>query len=114
LFNNAGRGWRPPAGPCPTPSRLWPAITFIDALPRGVAFWLVAWVLFLLFFAAAAPSPLYGIYQAQWRFSAITLTAVFAAYALLLLVTLPGCHALSASGALVCWCWRAGAGDHVA
>ena len=48
----------------------------------------MAGVLFLLFFAAAAPSPLYGVYQAQWRFSAITLTAVFAAYALLLLVTL--------------------------
>ena len=58
------------------------------ALPRAAAFWLVAGVLFLLFFAAAAASPLYGVYQAQWRFSAITLTAVFAAYALLLLVTL--------------------------
>jgi MFS family permease len=57
-------------------------------LPRAAAFWLVAGMLFLLFFAAAAPSPLYGVYQAQWRFSAITLTAVFAAYALLLLVTL--------------------------
>jgi MFS family permease len=58
------------------------------ALPRAAAFWLVAGVLFLLFFAAAAPSPLYSVYQAQWRFSATTLTAVFAAYALLLLVTL--------------------------
>jgi hypothetical protein len=58
------------------------------ALSRAAAFWLVAGVLFLLFFAAAAPSPLYGVYQAQWRFSAITLTVVFAAYALLLLVTL--------------------------
>ena len=57
-------------------------------VPRAAAFWLVAGVLFLLFFAAAAPSPLYGVYQAQWRFSAIMLTAVFAAYALLLLVTL--------------------------
>jgi len=57
-------------------------------VPRAAAFWLVAGVLFLLFFAAAAPSPLYGVYQAQWRFSATTLTAVFAAYALLLLVTL--------------------------
>jgi MFS family permease len=57
-------------------------------LPRTAAFWLVAGVLFLLFFAAAAPSPLYGVYQARWRFSALTLTAVFAAYALLLLVTL--------------------------
>jgi MFS family permease len=60
----------------------------LAALPRAAAFWLVAGVLFLLFFAAAAPSPLYGVYQAQWRFSAITLTGVFAAYALLLLVTL--------------------------
>ena len=58
------------------------------ALPRSAAFWLMAGVSFLLFFAAAAPSPLYGVYQAQWRFSATTLTAVFAAYALLLLVTL--------------------------
>ena len=57
-------------------------------LPRAAAFWLVAGVLFLLFFAAAAPSPLYGVYQARWRFSATTLTVVFAAYALLLLVTL--------------------------
>ena len=46
------------------------------ALPRAGAFWLVAGLFFLLFFAAAAPSPLYGVYQAQWRFSAITLTAV--------------------------------------
>jgi Major Facilitator Superfamily len=58
------------------------------ALSRAGAFWLVAGVFFLLFFAAAAPSPLYGVYQNQWRFSAVTLTAVFAAYALLLLVTL--------------------------
>jgi hypothetical protein len=34
-------------------------------LPRAAAFWLVAGVLFLLFFAAAAPSPLYGVYQAN-------------------------------------------------
>ena len=45
-------------------------------------------VLCLLFFAAGAPSPLYGIYRAQLRFSATTLTAVFATYALVLLLTL--------------------------
>ena len=56
--------------------------------PRAAAFWLVAGVLCLLFFAAGAPSPLYGIYRAQLRFSAITLTAVFAIYALVLLLTL--------------------------
>ena len=58
------------------------------ALPRRAGFWLAAGVLFLLFFGAGAPAPLYGVYQAQWRFSATTLTAVFAVYALVLLVTL--------------------------
>ena len=56
--------------------------------PSRAAFWLVAGVLCLLFFAAGAPSPLYGIYRAQLRFSATTLTAVFATYALVLLLTL--------------------------
>jgi MFS family permease len=60
--------------------RSWP--------PRAAGFWVVAGVFVLLLFTAAAPSPLYGVYQAHWRFSAITLTAVFAVYALLLLVTL--------------------------
>src|SRR5580700_11961564 len=58
------------------------------ALPRAAGFWLVAGVLFLLLFASAAASPLYAVYQAQWRFSATTLTAVFGVYALVLLVTL--------------------------
>jgi MFS family permease len=48
----------------------------------------VAGVLFLLLFASGAASPLYAVYQAQWRFSATTLTAVFGVYALVLLVTL--------------------------
>src|SRR5271154_1566705 len=56
--------------------------------PSRAAFWLVAGVLCLLFFGAAAPTPLYGIYRAQLRFSATTLTAVFAIYALVLLLTL--------------------------
>jgi len=55
---------------------------------KAPAFWLVAGVLCLLFFGAAAPTPLYGIYRAQLRFSATTLTAVFAVYVLALLVTL--------------------------
>jgi MFS family permease len=57
-------------------------------LPGATAFWLVAGAWFLLLFAAAAPSPLYGVYQARWRFSAITLTAVFGVYALGLPVAL--------------------------
>ena len=40
-------------------------------------------MLFLLLFASAAASPLYSVYQAQWRFS-----AVFAVYVLVLLLTL--------------------------
>src|SRR6202451_4466557 len=56
--------------------------------PSRAAFWLVAAVLCLLFFGAAAPTPLYGIYRAQLGFSATTLTAVFAIYALVLLFTL--------------------------
>jgi MFS family permease len=57
-------------------------------LSRRVAFWVSATVFCLLFVAAAAPSPLYRVYQAQWGFSTITLTAAFAVYALVLLVTL--------------------------
>ncbi len=56
--------------------------------PSRAAFWLVAGVFCLLFVGAGAPSPLYGIYRAQLRFSATTLTAVFATYALVLLLTL--------------------------
>ncbi len=58
------------------------------APPRAAAFWLVAGVICLMFFAAGAPTPLYGVYQAQLQFSATTLTAVFAIYALVLLLTL--------------------------
>src|ERR1700733_2799658 len=58
------------------------------SLSQPVAFWLIAAVLGLLLFGAGAPAPLYGVYRAQWRFSATTLTAVFAIYALVVLVAL--------------------------
>jgi MFS family permease len=58
------------------------------ALPRTAGFWLVAGVLFLLLFVSGAASPLYDVYQAQWRFSATTLTAIFGVYVLAFLVTL--------------------------
>ena len=51
-------------------------------------FWSLAGVLFFLFFGAGVPSPLYDVYQAEWHFSAATLTAIFAIYALLVLMTL--------------------------
>jgi hypothetical protein len=55
---------------------------------RTAGFWLVAGVLFLLLFVSGAASPLYDVYQAQWRFSATTLTAIFGVYVLAFLVTL--------------------------
>jgi MFS family permease len=87
----AGSGAEPDRGPAtrgqPRQPRR-PVLPRLPVLPRAGGFWLAAGVFFLLFFSAAAPSPLYGVYQAQWRFSATTLTAVFAVYALALLVTL--------------------------
>jgi len=58
------------------------------ALPHTAAFWLVAGVLVLNLFAATAPSPLYRVYQDQLRFSALTLTAIFAVYSVAVLITL--------------------------
>ena len=57
-------------------------------LSRTAGFWLATVVFFLVFAVAAAPSPLYAVYRAEWKFSAIVLTAVFAIYALFLLLTL--------------------------
>lgn len=45
-------------------------------------------ILGLFIAAASAPSPLYNVFQADWHFSAITLTLVFAVYALALLLAL--------------------------
>jgi MFS family permease len=57
-------------------------------LSRPAGFWLLAGLMLLLMFAAAAPSPIYSLYEARWGFSPVTLTAVFAVYALVLLVSL--------------------------
>ncbi len=64
-------------------------------LARKPAFWLLAATLTLLLFASSAPSPLYIVYQAKWGFSSITLTAVFAVYALGLLGALVVAGSLS-------------------
>ena len=45
------------------------------------AFWLLAVLLGLFLSAASAPSPLYPVYQAEWGFSPITLTEIYAGYA---------------------------------
>src|SRR6187402_2999428 len=44
--------------------------------------------LIVFFAASAAPTPLYRLYQQEWLFSATWLTAIFAMYAIALLVAL--------------------------
>jgi MFS family permease len=57
-------------------------------LPRPVSFWLVAFATATLTAASAAPSPLYPIYQAEFKFSEITLTMIFAVYVFALIMSL--------------------------
>jgi MFS family permease len=58
------------------------------SVSRTAGFWLATVVFILVFAVSSAPTPLYRVYQTEWKFSAIVLTAVFATYALFLLVTL--------------------------
>ena len=57
-------------------------------LPDRVSFYLQASIVVSLFAASAAPTPLYATYQAEWGFSPITTTVVFAAYTIAVLVAL--------------------------
>jgi MFS family permease len=57
-------------------------------LPRTAAFWLVATMTAALLAASSAPSPLYPVLQAEFGFSASTLTGIFAVYVLALLLSL--------------------------
>src|SRR6266700_4210912 len=58
------------------------------AIPRRVAFWLLAFVFAATMLGTTLPTPLYDIYQAQWHFSAAIVTVTFAVYAAGVLVTL--------------------------
>jgi MFS family permease len=53
-----------------------------------MSFWVAAAIAFLAFAANTAASPLYGVYQAKFGFSATTLTLLFAVYIAVLLLTL--------------------------
>jgi MFS family permease len=53
-----------------------------------VAFWVVAFALAAFAAAASGPSPLYPVYQAEFKFSAFTLTLIFAIYVFALMMSL--------------------------
>jgi MFS family permease len=50
-------------------------------VPRRVAFWLLAFVFTATMLGTTLPTPLYDIYQAQWHFSPVIVTVIFAVYA---------------------------------
>ena len=58
------------------------------AVPRKIAFWLLAVVFTATMLGTTLPTPLYVIYQAQWHFSAAIVTVTFAVYAAAVLGTL--------------------------
>jgi MFS family permease len=58
------------------------------AVPRRVAFWLMASVLTATMLGTTLPTPLYVIYQARCHFSAAIVTVTFAVYAASVMATL--------------------------
>jgi hypothetical protein len=64
-------------------------------LSHPVAFVTITAVFVLFAVALSAPSPLYVVYQQEWRFSATTLTVIFAVYVLALTGSLLVVGALS-------------------
>jgi hypothetical protein len=57
-------------------------------LSKGAAFYLLASITVSFLASSSAPTPLYALYQAQWGFSPITVTVIFAIYALAVLAAL--------------------------
>jgi MFS family permease len=57
-------------------------------LSRPTAFYLLASIILFFLAGSSAPSPLYGVYQAAWGFSPVTITVVFGIYAVAVLTTL--------------------------
>jgi MFS family permease len=50
-------------------------------VPRRAAFWLLAFIFTATMLGTTLPTPLYDIYQAQWHFSPVIVTVIFAVYA---------------------------------
>lgn len=57
-------------------------------LSQRTAFYLLASIILFFLAGSSAPSPLYGVYQAAWGFSPVTITIVFGIYAIAVLATL--------------------------
>lgn len=60
----------------------------LSRMGRPTALWLQALLMTTFMAASSAPTPLYSIYRESWRFSAATLTIIFAVYAVSLLLAL--------------------------
>ena len=76
-------------------------VTGPRTLSRNPAFWLVAGTTATMLAASSAPSPLYPVLQAEFGFSTIMLTTIFAVYVLALLLACSpsaGCPTTSAAG----------------
>jgi len=76
-----------------------PAVALAPAHDRRLsttaAFYLLASLMLSFLAGSSAPTPLYPIYQAAWRFSPITTTVVFGVYAVAVLIALMTVGALS-------------------
>jgi predicted MFS family arabinose efflux permease len=69
-------------------SRSLPVARPLPRLSRTGAFYLLASIILFFLAGSSAPTPLYGVYQAAWGFSPITITVVFGIYAIAVLATL--------------------------
>jgi hypothetical protein len=69
-----------------------PATARVAPLPARLSplasFFLMASITVTFLAGAAAPTPLYPLYQSQWGFSSLTITVIFAVYALAVLAAL--------------------------
>ncbi|MDB5803605.1 MAG: transporter [Betaproteobacteria bacterium] len=72
----------------PAVSRLPAAQAAGRRLSPTAAFYLLASITVSFLAGSLAPTPLYPVYQAEWGFSALTVTEIFGIYALVLLATL--------------------------
>lgn len=77
-----------PASPLTVAGPALPVSSPATQARRGSAFLLLASITVSFLAGSSAPTPLYAHYQAAWGFSAATVTAIFASYAVVLLASL--------------------------